>query len=55
MEPAIAHRLIIKTSSSIHDVQPMQIVRELLDTVPVEGIRPTAGGPRPIKPVAAEA
>ena len=55
LEPALAHRLIIKTSSSIHDVQPMQIVRELLDTIPVEGIRPTAGAPRPIKPVAAEA
>ena len=29
-EPALAHRLIIKTSSSIHDVQPAAVVRELL-------------------------
>ena len=34
-EAALAHRLIVKTSSSIHDVQPAQIVRELLDTIPV--------------------
>jgi MoxR-like ATPase len=39
-EPALAHRLIIKTSSTIHDVQPGQVVRELLDSTPVEGIRP---------------
>jgi MoxR-like ATPase len=47
-EPALAHRLIIKTSSTIHDVQPGQVVRELLDTTPVEGIRPQgrATGPR---------
>ncbi len=45
-EPALAHRLIIKTSSSIHDVQAGQVVRELLETTSVEGIRPTgAGGP----------
>ena len=30
-EPALAHRLIIKTSSSIHDVQSANVVRELLD------------------------
>jgi MoxR-like ATPase len=34
-EAALAHRLIIKTSSSIHDVLPAQVIRELLDTVPV--------------------
>jgi len=52
MEPAIAHRLIIKTSSSIHDVQSGSVVRELLDSIPIDGIRPTAGmnGPRQIKP-----
>jgi MoxR-like ATPase len=50
-EPAIAHRLIIKTSSSIHDVQAGNVVRELLDSIPIEGIRPTGGqtGPRAIK------
>ena len=31
-EPALAHRLIIKTSSSIHDVQAAQVVREMLDS-----------------------
>ena len=52
VEPALAHRLIIKTSSSIHDVQPRQVVRELLDTIPVEGIRAaTAGGRRGRSPV----
>ncbi len=35
-EPALAHRLIIKTSSSIHDVNAAQVVHELLESVPVE-------------------
>jgi MoxR-like ATPase len=48
-EPALAHRLIIKTSSSIHDVQAGQVVREILDSTPIEGIRPT-GGPTEIRP-----
>jgi len=34
-EAALAHRIIVKTSSSIHDVGPVQIVRELLETVPI--------------------
>jgi MoxR-like ATPase len=46
-EPALAHRLIIKTSSTIHDVQPGQVVRELLDSTPVEGIRPQGRGSGP--------
>ncbi len=51
-EPALAHRLIIKTSASIHDVQAANIIRELLDATPIEGIRPTGGpgGPRAIQP-----
>ena len=51
-EPALAHRLIIKTSSSIHDVQSGNVVRELLDSIPIDGIRPTGGpgGPRAINP-----
>jgi len=50
-EPALAHRLIIKTSSSIHDVQPAAVVRELLETVPVGAVHPTGqGGPRPLEP-----
>jgi MoxR-like ATPase len=52
-EAALAHRLIIKTSSSIHDIQSSQVVAELLDTMPVEGITPTGsggghGGPREV-------
>jgi len=43
-EPALAHRLIIKTSSSIHDVQTSQVIRELLDGVSIE---PPRGGARP--------
>src|SRR5438034_9114331 len=34
-EPALAHRLIIKTSASIHDVQAANIIRELLDATPI--------------------
>jgi MoxR-like ATPase len=49
-EPALAHRLIIKTSSSIHDVQSGQVVREILDGTPIEGIRPTGGGPTELRP-----
>ena len=47
-EPALAHRLIIKTSSTIHDVQAGQVIRELLETLPVEPIRASVGGPRSI-------
>ena len=46
-EPALAHRLIIKTSASIHDVQSANVVRELLDGTPIDGIRPTGGSDRP--------
>jgi MoxR-like ATPase len=45
-EPALAHRLIIKTSASIHDVQSGNVVRELLDGTPIDGIRPTGGADR---------
>ena len=38
-EPALAHRVIIKTSSSIHDVSAANVVRELLDSDPVEAAR----------------
>jgi MoxR-like ATPase len=48
-EPALAHRLIIKTSSSIHDVQAGQVVRELLESTPIDGIRPTGGGPTDLR------
>ena len=46
-EPALAHRLIIKTSASIHDVQSGNVIRELLDGTPIDGIRPTGGPDRP--------
>jgi MoxR-like ATPase len=46
-EPALAHRLIIKTSASIHDVQSANVIRELLDGTAIEGIRPTGGSDRP--------
>ncbi|HYN47882.1 MAG TPA: AAA family ATPase, partial [Candidatus Nanopelagicales bacterium] len=46
--PALAHRLIIKTSSSIREVDSDTVVRELLETVPVDApARP--GGPRRIE------
>jgi MoxR-like ATPase len=35
-EPALAHRLIIKTAASIRDVDPGAIIRELLETIPIE-------------------
>jgi MoxR-like ATPase len=51
-EPALAHRLIIKTSSSIHDVQSGNVIRELLDVTAIDGIHPTGGpnGPKAIRP-----
>jgi len=51
-EPALAHRIIIKTGSSIHDVQAGQVVRELLDATSIENIHPTGqggGGPRDLR------
>jgi MoxR-like ATPase len=39
-EAALAHRLIIKTSASMHDVEARQVVSELLGTVPVDPARP---------------
>jgi MoxR-like ATPase len=52
-ESALAHRVIIKTSSSIHDIQPAQVVRELLETTPVEGVTPLrqTGQPREISAI----
>jgi MoxR-like ATPase len=49
--PALAHRLIIKTSSSIHDVEASQVVRELLDSTSVEQVAPTgrSGGPTDLR------
>jgi MoxR-like ATPase len=38
-EVALAHRLIIKTSSSMHDIDPRGVIAELLDTVPVDSAK----------------
>ena len=48
-EPALAHRLIIRTAATIRDVAAASIVRELLDVVPVEGrvLAPDGHGPLP--------
>jgi MoxR-like ATPase len=43
-EAALAHRLIIKTSSSMHDIEARQVVGELLSTVPVETSRTGSSG-----------
>jgi MoxR-like ATPase len=45
-EAALAHRLIIKTSSSMHDIDPRQVVAELLNTVPVDESRVAGAGRR---------
>ena len=46
-EAALAHRLIIKTSSTIHDILPGQVVAELLDSTPIDGVTPTGLGRHP--------
>jgi MoxR-like ATPase len=48
-EPALAHRLIIKTAASIRDVDPRQIVRELLESIPVE-MPPARSGRPAVRP-----
>jgi MoxR-like ATPase len=48
-EPALAHRLIIKTGSSIHDVQAGHVVREIVETTPIDAAG-RAGGPRDLRP-----
>jgi MoxR-like ATPase len=49
-EPALGHRVIVKTSSTVRDIDAGQIVREVLDSVPVASDRvpARAGGPREI-------
>src|SRR5688572_1362839 len=46
--PALAHRLIVKTAATVRDVDSGLIVRELLETVPIESvpIRPESRGVR---------
>ena len=56
-EPALAHRVIIKTSSTIHDVAAGQVIRELLDSTSIENVHPTGqtGGPRDLRASASKA
>ncbi len=49
-EPALAHRVIIKTASTIHDVSSAHVIRELLDSTPIETVRRSVGGPRETSP-----
>ena len=46
--PALAHRLIVKTAATVRDVDSGFIVRELLETVPIEStsVRPEPRGVR---------
>jgi MoxR-like ATPase len=48
-EPALAHRLIIKTSSTIREISARSVVHELLETVPVEAPASRAGGTRRVE------
>jgi MoxR-like ATPase len=47
-EPALAHRLIVRTAATIRDVAAGSIVRELLDAVPIEGRALSPGGHGPL-------
>ena len=49
-EPALAHRVIIKTSSSIHDISSAHVVRELMEATPIEAAARQSGGPREVRP-----
>jgi MoxR-like ATPase len=48
--PALAHRIIVKTSATMRDVEPLQIVEELLESVPVDSQRSgSPAGPRALE------
>jgi MoxR-like ATPase len=48
-EPALAHRVIVKTAASVHDIGSSQVVRELLERVPVGEVgRPARGASSPL-------
>ena len=48
-EPALAHRLIVKTAATIRDVEPSTIVHEVLESVPIEApARPERPGVRAV-------
>ncbi|CAN5417456.1 MAG: MoxR family ATPase [Chloroflexi bacterium] len=48
-EPALAHRLIIKTAASIRDVDPGSVVRELLDQISIEPPAPAGAERRSLR------
>jgi MoxR-like ATPase len=41
-EPALAHRIILKTAASIRGVDPRVIVAEMLMSTPIQGPKPSA-------------
>ena len=45
--PALAHRLIVKTAATVRDIDSMLIVRELLESVPIEVRTAHAAGQAP--------
>ena len=49
-EPALAHRLIVKTAATIRDVEAGTVVRELLDSIPIEAAR-VGSERRTVRPV----
>ncbi len=48
--PALAHRLIVKTAATVRDVDAVLVVRELLDSVPVEGRAAQQPERSPVRP-----
>ncbi|HEX5465791.1 MAG TPA: MoxR family ATPase [Candidatus Limnocylindrales bacterium] len=50
-EPALAHRLIVKTAASIRDIDPSSVVRELLESVPIEAPGPGRAERALVRPV----
>ena len=49
-EPALAHRLIVKTAASIREVDPDAVVHELLETVPIDAPSPARPGRAAVRP-----
>ncbi len=43
-EPALAHRIIVRTSASIRGMEGRGIVSEVLMSVPIQAVRPSAAG-----------
>jgi MoxR-like ATPase len=43
-EPTLAHRVIVKPSARIRNVDSRAVIRDIVLSVPVPGVRPQAGG-----------